>query len=89
MLLDSFEKHPLRGNFPPFAGFRMVESRSYYGAGYQDVQHRRPSIRNARRLFGWHPTVPMKASVDDTLDFFLREAVDSRRDLAAGDPSSP
>ena len=88
MLLDSFDKHPLRENFPPFAGFRMVESRSYYGKGYQDVQHRRPSIRNARRLFDWRPTVPMKASVDDTLDFFLRKAVDQKRHLPTGEPST-
>ena len=31
MLLASFEKHPLRHYFPPFAGFRVVESSSYYG----------------------------------------------------------
>ncbi len=37
MLLASFEKHPLRHHFPPFAGFRVVESSSYYGKGYQDV----------------------------------------------------
>lgn len=49
MLLASFEKHPLRHYFPPFAGFRVVESSSYYGKGYQDVEHRKPSIRNARR----------------------------------------
>ena len=38
MLLASFEKHPLRHYFPPFAGFRVVESSSYYGKGYQDVR---------------------------------------------------
>ncbi|MDK7859337.1 bifunctional UDP-glucuronic acid oxidase/UDP-4-amino-4-deoxy-L-arabinose formyltransferase, partial [Klebsiella pneumoniae] len=37
MLLASFERHPLRSQFPPFAGFREVESSSYYGKGYQDV----------------------------------------------------
>ncbi len=51
MLLASFEKHPLRHYFPPFAGFRVVESSSYYGKGYQDVEHRKPSIRNARRCW--------------------------------------
>ena len=32
-LLASFERHPLRDRFPPFAGFREVESSSYYGKG--------------------------------------------------------
>ena len=50
MLLDCFEKHELRGHFPPFAGFKKIESSSYYGKGYQDVEHRKPSIKNAERL---------------------------------------
>lgn len=75
MLLATFQKHPLRNLFPPFAGFREIESGSYYGAGYQDVEHRRPSIQNARKLLGWNPTIGLEESVERTLDFFLREAV--------------
>ncbi|MDF7658852.1 bifunctional UDP-4-amino-4-deoxy-L-arabinose formyltransferase/UDP-glucuronic acid oxidase ArnA [Erwiniaceae bacterium L1_54_6] len=71
-LLASFERHPLRSQFPPFAGFREVESSSYYGKGYQDVEHRKPSIKNARRLLGWKPEVQMDITIDNTLDFFLR-----------------
>ncbi|MFS2223566.1 bifunctional UDP-4-amino-4-deoxy-L-arabinose formyltransferase/UDP-glucuronic acid oxidase ArnA [Pantoea sp. B65] len=70
-LLVSFDRHPLRDQFPPFAGFREVESSSYYGKGYQDVAHRKPSIRNARRLLNWTPTVAMEQTIDNTLDFFL------------------
>jgi UDP-4-amino-4-deoxy-L-arabinose formyltransferase/UDP-glucuronic acid dehydrogenase (UDP-4-keto-hexauronic acid decarboxylating) len=77
MLVAKFEQHPLRSKFPPFAGFREVESGSYYGVGYQDMQHRKPKIRNARRLLNWTPTVGLEQSVDRTLDFFLREAVRS------------
>lgn len=72
MLLDSFEQHPLRERFPPFAGFREVESSSYYGKGYQDVEHRKPSIRNAKRLLHWEPKIAMRQTIDETLDFFLR-----------------
>jgi UDP-4-amino-4-deoxy-L-arabinose formyltransferase/UDP-glucuronic acid dehydrogenase (UDP-4-keto-hexauronic acid decarboxylating) len=72
MLLESFEKHPLRNQFPPFAGFREVESSSYYGKGYQDVEHRKPSIRNAKRLLHWQPIIEMEKTVDETLDFFLQ-----------------
>ncbi|MFH1718320.1 MAG: bifunctional UDP-4-amino-4-deoxy-L-arabinose formyltransferase/UDP-glucuronic acid oxidase ArnA, partial [Planctomycetota bacterium] len=72
MLLTRFEQHPLRPKFPPFAGFRVIESSSYYGSGYQDVQYRKPSIRNAKKLLGWTPTINLEQSVEQTLDFFLR-----------------
>jgi UDP-4-amino-4-deoxy-L-arabinose formyltransferase / UDP-glucuronic acid dehydrogenase (UDP-4-keto-hexauronic acid decarboxylating) len=75
MVLDKFEKHPLRAKFPPFAGFREIESGSYYGSGYQDVQHRKPSIKNANKYLDWTPKIGMEQSVEKTLDFFLREAV--------------
>ncbi|WP_148052472.1 bifunctional UDP-4-amino-4-deoxy-L-arabinose formyltransferase/UDP-glucuronic acid oxidase ArnA [Atlantibacter hermannii] len=71
-LLAHFDRHPLRDQFPPFAGFREVESSSYYGKGYQDVEHRKPSIKNARRLLDWTPVVNMDITIENTLDFFLR-----------------
>ncbi|MGF6208567.1 bifunctional UDP-4-amino-4-deoxy-L-arabinose formyltransferase/UDP-glucuronic acid oxidase ArnA [Pseudomonas frederiksbergensis] len=74
-LLRQFEAHPLRANFPPFAGFRDVESKAFYGTGYQDVSHRKPSIDNAKRLLDWTPTVEMSETIGNTLDFFLREAM--------------
>ena len=72
-LLEQFEAHPLRNLFPPFAGMHITESSQYYGEGYQDVQHRRPNIDNARRLLSWEPGIQMADSVASTLDFFLRE----------------
>jgi UDP-4-amino-4-deoxy-L-arabinose formyltransferase/UDP-glucuronic acid dehydrogenase (UDP-4-keto-hexauronic acid decarboxylating) len=77
MLVKQFDKHPLRKKFPPFAGYKLVESGSFYGKGYQDVQHRKPSIRNAARYVGWKPVVKLEDSVAMTLDFFLRQAVES------------
>lgn len=77
MLVAKFEVHPLRNHFPPFAGFKETESGAYYGAGYQDTQHRRPSIKNAKRIVNWEPKVGMDQSVEGTLDFFLKQAVSS------------
>jgi UDP-4-amino-4-deoxy-L-arabinose formyltransferase/UDP-glucuronic acid dehydrogenase (UDP-4-keto-hexauronic acid decarboxylating) len=74
-LLRQFDAHPLRSNFPPFAGFREVESQSFYGKGYQDVSHRKPSINNARRLIDWKPGIELSETIGKTLDFFLREAM--------------
>ena len=73
MLVEEFEAHPLRSHFPPFAGFREIESSTYYGKGYEDVKHRRPSIRNALRYVGWRPQVKTRESVARTLDWFLRD----------------
>ena len=77
MLVKAFEKHPLRSQFPPFAGVCEVESGSFYGAGYQDVEHRKPSILNAWRLLNWSPSVELEQAVEDTLDFFLHDAINS------------
>jgi UDP-4-amino-4-deoxy-L-arabinose formyltransferase/UDP-glucuronic acid dehydrogenase (UDP-4-keto-hexauronic acid decarboxylating) len=74
-LLRKFNEHPLRDRFPPFAGFKVLESSAFYGEGYQDVQHRKPSIRNARRYLDWEPSVPLEKTIENTLDFFLRSAL--------------
>ncbi len=75
ILLQKFNAHPLRDKFPPFAGFKVLESSSYYGSGYQDVQYRRPSIRNAKNYLDWEPVVPLATTIENTLDFFLRSAI--------------
>ena len=85
LLYTKFEQHPLRSEFPPFAGFRIIESGAYYGAGYQDVQFRRPSIKNAKKLLDWTPTVELETSVEQTLEFFLQEYMKSRESLKKTD----
>jgi UDP-4-amino-4-deoxy-L-arabinose formyltransferase/UDP-glucuronic acid dehydrogenase (UDP-4-keto-hexauronic acid decarboxylating) len=74
MLVASFLKHPLRDQFPRFAGFVDTDRRSFYGKGYQDLKHRKPSIRTARKLLGWSPKIDLEKSVANTLDFFLGES---------------
>ncbi len=81
LLVAKFERHPLRDRFPPMVGIRAIESKSYYGEGYQDVTHRRPSIKNANKLLGWQPVIPLEESIERTLDYFLRDHLD------AGDPA--
>ncbi len=75
ILLAKFEAHPLRKHFPPFAGFNAIESFSYYGAGYQDVSHRRPSIRNAQRYIQWTPSISVEETIENTLDYFLQDCI--------------
>ncbi len=75
MLKQKFDSHPLRSYFPPDGGIQDIEAHAYYGSGYQDVQHRRPSIQQARRILRWEPKVPFEQSVSETLDFFLNDFV--------------
>ncbi len=75
ILVEKFQNHPHRHHFPPFAGIREVESKAFYGEGYQDVLHRKPCIKNARRLVGWNTVKPLEKSVEETLDFFLKQYV--------------
>ena len=76
-LVEKFDKHPLRSKFPPFAGYLVVESGAFYGKGYQDVQHRKPSIKNAKKYLDWEPAITLDQSIESTLDFFLNEAIKS------------
>jgi nucleoside-diphosphate-sugar epimerase len=48
-----------------------VDAEKYYGAGYQDVLLRVPSIRRAEESLGWKPTVGMEEGLKMTLDFYL------------------
>ena len=77
MLLEKFNQHPDRSKFPPFAGFQKIESGSYYGTGYQDVQYRRPSIKNAQKYLKWYPKIEMEQSIEQTLNFFIKESISS------------
>jgi UDP-4-amino-4-deoxy-L-arabinose formyltransferase/UDP-glucuronic acid dehydrogenase (UDP-4-keto-hexauronic acid decarboxylating) len=86
MLLAKFNQHPQRFRFPPFAGFREIESGSYYGTGYQDVQYRRPSIKNAKKFLKWSPQIGMEQSVEKTLNFFLQESLSSKESAKDSQP---
>lgn len=59
----------LAADYPEYAASasrsRIVETSSaaFYGAGYQDVQDRRPKITATVDELDWHPTVPMETSL--------------------------
>ena len=48
-----------------------VDSREYYGEGYQDILTRVPSIRRAQTLLGWRPKVGLDEALRMTVDFYL------------------
>lgn len=48
-----------------------VSAADYYGAGYQDITTRVPSIRKAREVLGWAPKTSFEDGLRRTLDFYL------------------
>lgn len=49
------------------------DAKTYFGAGYQDVSLRVPSIKQAREHLGWAPRIDMATGLRKTLDFYLQE----------------
>src|SRR5450759_415224 len=48
-----------------------VTADEYYGAGYQDIATRVPSIRRAKEILGWEPKIDFDSALKLTLDFYL------------------
>ena len=48
-----------------------VSSADYYGANYQDITTRVPSIRKAKACLGWEPATDFDTGLSKTLDFYL------------------
>ena len=48
-----------------------VNSKEYYGEGYQDILTRVPSIENARNHLGWEPRTDLATALKKTLDYHL------------------
>ncbi len=72
MLRELFTAHvKVRGRKAP--PIEEVDSRSFYGEGYQDIQTRTPSIERATATLGWRPRVPLREALSRTLDAFLDE----------------
>jgi UDP-4-amino-4-deoxy-L-arabinose formyltransferase/UDP-glucuronic acid dehydrogenase (UDP-4-keto-hexauronic acid decarboxylating) len=70
-LKDLFAAHPATAHFTAHSEIVEVNSRDYYGEGYQDIQARKPSIEKARRILGWEPTTNLDEALKKTLDYYL------------------
>lgn len=52
---------------------QTIDAADYYGKGYQDVQRRVPSIKNAQQKLNWQPHITIKTSLKKILDYYLNE----------------
>jgi len=72
-LLKMFKQHPDHIKDPAYSEIVIQPAGDFYGEGYQDIQTRVPSIRNAHELLGWQPTVGLEEALKRTMDSFLEE----------------
>ena len=63
---------------PEDKAFICQSAANFYGEGYQDLVHRRPSIAKARTLLGWQPKVDLESAIHRTLGHFVAEWRSSR-----------
>ncbi len=49
-----------------------VNSATYYGKYYQDIQLRVPAVEAARELLGWTPSTNLRDAIRQTIDYYVR-----------------
>ncbi len=72
ILRDLYAAHP-KAKGRPVPPIEEVDSRTFYGKAYQDIQTRTPSIKRAQELLGWSPKVALQDAMKKTLDAFIEE----------------
>jgi len=70
-LVSSIKQYPKYAEAASKTRLVDVDSQKYYGAGYQDVSLRVPSIQRAAEKLGWKPVVDFDTGLRKTLDFYL------------------
>ncbi len=53
--------------------FEEVTAKEYYGAGYQDMSRRKPSIDSIRETLGWEPKVDSDTMLKHTVGYCIKE----------------
>lgn len=73
LLIEQVKSYPKYADAAKSTQLQTVAADNYYGKGYQDVDRRVPSIKNAQTYLGWQPKIDMKTSVKKILDYYLSE----------------
>ncbi|HPD97376.1 MAG TPA: bifunctional UDP-4-keto-pentose/UDP-xylose synthase [Synergistales bacterium] len=73
MIIRVLKEFPQHAEKAERAQLREIDSRDYYGKGYEDVQDRVPSVAKAKLLLGWEPETMFEEAVKKTLEATLRE----------------
>jgi len=70
-LIELIKTYPKYSRLAENVKLVTIKSGEYYGAGYQDIQTRVPSVKNAETYLGWRPTTDLKTALRKTLDYHL------------------
>jgi len=70
-LIELIKTYPKYATLAENVKLITIKSGEYYGEGYQDIQTRVPSVKNAERYLGWRPTTDLKTALRKTLDYHL------------------
>ena len=70
MMLDLAKRYPEYRDSASRVALVDTSADSYYGSGYQDVQHRVPAIENTKRDLAWAPKVDMRDSLVRIFDAY-------------------
>jgi nucleoside-diphosphate-sugar epimerase len=70
-LIELIKTYPAYAKLAENINLVTVKSGDYYGEGYQDIQTRVPSIKNAEKYLGWTPKTDLKTALRKTLDYHL------------------
>lgn len=71
LILTAFKEYPDYLENIEQTSVINVAAQEYFGTGYQDIQTRVPSIRNAQQLLGWEPRHDLRSAIRLTLDYHV------------------
>ena len=73
LLIAAVKEHPEARAAAEKARLVDVTSGQYYGAGYQDMNRRKPAIANLTKDLGWAPTVATEELIKRTVSYYVNE----------------
>ncbi len=85
-MLNIVAEYPGYENIRERVNVNVVEGRTYYGEGYQDLVTRVPCIDNAKNLLGWTPSTSLEDGLRKMIAYYMA-ASPSEQDLDANPPS--
>lgn len=71
LLIEQIKTYPKYADKARQTQLEKVTADDYYGRGYQDVERRVASIKNAQNYLNWRPTTDIKTSLKKILDYYL------------------
>jgi nucleoside-diphosphate-sugar epimerase len=71
MVVDAVKQYPEYAERAKSCKIINVDPVEHFGAGYQDLAFRVPSIEQARKYLQWQPSIGLQESIKKILDFHL------------------